>query len=418
MTTSLRFRLLKSQACKFANYMRRHGVKAALAAVRRQLTSPRSITSLLSKTDVLTFYRFILSEPWGEKAQLESVSTKTLNWIVPPFGFGSGGHLNIFRFISQLEARGFVCRIVLVGDSMPSSAEEAKKNINSWFFPVKASVYLGTEKVPAAHISVATSWITAYYLRGFEATNHKCYFVQDFEPCFYPSGSEYSWAEETYRFGFYGITAGSWLKNKLNQDYGMHCESFSFSYDAGMYRPTERRDPNVKHVFFYARPPTARRAFEMGLLVLQRVVLDNPDVRVIFAGWDVSSYEIPFPHLNAGTVRVDELPDLYSQCDVALVLSFSNLSLLPLELMACGTPVVSNRGACTEWLLNENICELADPTVEALAASVTRLLRDPVRHGALRTAGLDFANRTHWTNEVDKVVTIFEKISLCEVNTL
>ena len=48
---------------------------------------------------------------------------------------------------------------------------------------------------------------TAYDVRNFHSTIHKCYFVQDFEPWFYASGSAASFAEETYRFGFVGITA-------------------------------------------------------------------------------------------------------------------------------------------------------------------------------------------------------------------
>ena len=32
---------------------------------------------------------------------------KILNWVIPEMGKGSGGHLNIFRFVSFLEKMGF-----------------------------------------------------------------------------------------------------------------------------------------------------------------------------------------------------------------------------------------------------------------------------------------------------------------------
>ena len=65
------------------------------------------------------------------------------------------------------------------------------------------------------------------------------------------------------------------------------------------------------------------------------------DIAVIFAGGDVSKFKIDFHHLNAGALSINELPDLYSQCDLALVLSGTNLSLLPMEIAACQCPLVS-----------------------------------------------------------------------------
>ena len=38
------------------------------------------------------------------------------------------------------------------------------------------------------------------------------YFVQDFEPLFYPMGSDYLLAENTYRKGLYHITTGAWCE--------------------------------------------------------------------------------------------------------------------------------------------------------------------------------------------------------------
>ena len=56
----------------------------------------------------------------------------------------------------------------------------------------------------------ATGWETAYPVFNDAGDARKCYFVQDFEPLFYPVGSEYVLAENTYRFNFFGITAGKW----------------------------------------------------------------------------------------------------------------------------------------------------------------------------------------------------------------
>ncbi len=362
------------------------------------------------RTDIFKFYNFLENRPFGEPGSLGTSDVRTINWVIPDFGIGSGGHLNIFRLIVQLEQRGYICRVVIVGHCHCSSGDVARESIRKHFFPIEAKVSIGEACLEPAAITVATSWITAYPVRNFQATRHRCYFVQDYEPYFYAHGSDYSFAEATYRMGFLGITAGDWLADKLAAEHGMRTVAMGFSFDHGLYRPMPRRNPEVRRVFFYARPVTYRRGFELGLLALDLVAQKLPDIAFILAGWDASGYHIPFHHLNAGNVAVKDLPDLYGQCDVALVLSLTNLSLLPLELMACGCPVVSNRGSNVEWLLNEDNAVLADATPEALSDAVVALLQDEARRKQLVEASMRFARSTSWDVEAGKVAAFFDEV--------
>lgn len=412
MISDSRFHNVLRRTRTALRYGRKNGLGALVGLTRQKLRARHG--GLLAKTRIVDFYDFVRARPVGSPIVAGSVPRTTINWVVPPFGFGSGGHLNIFRFVHHLENEGFDCRIIVVGEPQPVSVQQARKQINDWFFPLKGAVYLGIGAAPPAHITIATSWQTAYYVRSFQSTIHRCYFVQDFEPYFYAPGAEYAWAEETYRFGFTGITAGNWLKDKLASEYDMRTYAFGFSFDHDLYTPRERREADVRRIFFYARPPTQRRAFEMGMLVLDEVTRRLPDVKVVLAGWDVSGYHIPFEHLNAGIVGLGSLPDLYSQCDVALVLSFTNLSLLPLELMACGTPVVSNRAPCTEWLLNDDNACLAAPKVEALSDALCAVLEDPVEASRLRQNGFATAAATDWRVEARKVGDILRRLDAQE----
>ena len=136
-----------------------------------------------------------------------------------------------------------------------------------------------------------------------------------------------------------------------------------------------------------------------------------PDVEFVLAGWDASNYHIPFTHLNAGVVPHHELPDLYSQCDAALVLSLTNISLLPLELMACGCPIISNRGPNVEWQLQDGEnAALADATPEALAATIVQVLGDNELRQRLISNGFKFAKATDWSQEGKKVRDYLEQI--------
>lgn len=346
------------------------------------------------RTDVFQHYDFALP---SVLASLPGQPKKgSLLWFIPDFNVGSGGHLNIFRTIWHLEQMGYTSSIVIGTPVMHHDAEEARAAIREHFFPLQAQVLLGLDQLPPCEFAVATGWDTAYPVRSFSGAQHKLYFVQDYEPSFYPVGTESVLAENTYRFGFFGITAGDWLARKLALDYGMQTHAVGFGVELDRYRRLPRREPEVRRVFFYARPPTPRRAFEIGLLVLNAVWQRMPDTQFVLAGWDTAGYHIPFPHLACGTVALDQLPDLYSQCDVALVLSLTNASLLPLELMACGCTVVSNRGPNVDWLLNDEVAALVDATPEDLTAAVCALLEDDRRRQALSARGEVFARAQTW----------------------
>ncbi len=360
-----------------------------------------------NKVDVIGFYNFVITEDAGTLPLTPNEDHYTINWLIPDFGIGSGGHLNIFRFINMLEQKGYKNTIGIIGNHQHSSPFQAREMIAKHFFKLKAEVVFGAESLPKANFSFATSWITAYALKGFAATNHKLYFVQDFEPAFYSNGSEYDFAEETYKFGFTGVCAGNWLSEKLHSDYGMHCHSVGFSYDRELYVQSPRREPNKLRVFCYCRPPTIRRGWESAMLALSLVGDVMPDVEFIFAGWDMSNYNFPYPHLNAGICSLKELPDLYSQCDAALVFSFTNLSLLPLELMACGCVVVSNKGANTEWLLNDENSVLPDSSSpRSIADAIIKILANAEYKSSIISKAKTFANATNWITEGNKLADI------------
>lgn len=266
-------------------------------------------------------------------------------WITSPPGAESGGHQNMFRFIRFAEDAGHRCKIYIY-DQNGISVDTVKATLasTSAYPDLRAEI---VEYDPArgvdegTHAIFATGWETAYPAYLDRSPARRFYFVQDFEPSFYPVGSEYVLAENTYRFGFHGITAGRWLATRLNQDYGMTTDHYDFAVDRSLYHVLDGAERS--EVFFYARPVTPRRAFEFGMLALADFHLLRPDVTINLAGWDVSGWDIPFPHRNLSSLDVSELNAVYNRCAAGLVLSLTNMSLLPLELMSSGVvPVVND----------------------------------------------------------------------------
>ena len=309
-------------------------------------------------------------------------------WIMSPPGANSGGHQNIFRFLKMLEDAGHGVRIYLYSAHPAVDLVEVRRLLAaSSSFPRLAATI---EWLPATGLPhdvdavFATSWETAYASFTDPLEARRFYFVQDFEPLFYPMSSEAVLAENTYRFGFFGITAGRWLATKLSRDYGMQTASFDFGSDPSRYHLID--DVTRDAVFFYARPETPRRGFELGVLALERFARQHPGIPIITAGQDLSRHRLPFAFENRGNVQVAELGALYNRCVAGLVLSLSNLSLLPLELLACGTIPVVNNGENNELVSSNPFIAYTDPSPAALADRLGETVARPDRDHYARQA--------------------------------
>lgn len=328
----------------------------------------------------------------------------TVSWVIPPLGPGSGGHLDIIRAIYFLRKFGIHNRIYIMGGNEGISSKDLRKTIKEYY-----GYDLGSDEIYATYkmmkytdAVIATSWETAYIVRMFNNCISKFYFVQDFEPYFYPLGAKYKFAENTYKMGFRGITAGDWLAKKLSIEYGMETQAFKFAYDKQLYRPIEKKD-DVKRIFFYARPYTDRRAFEMGVLALEELNRRNIQFEVVMAGQKLNGYGFEFPYKDMGIMQVDQLCDVYSQCDLCLVLSMTNLSLLPIEIMASNSIVVSNKGENNEWLLNDSNAVMVDCDPLLIADALERYLNDTEKLRMMRENGKNAIKDISWDAEIKKV---------------
>jgi len=368
-------------------------------------------SAIFRKNDLIGFYKFT-ELPDNPPELTEPCEDNRLAWFIPDFGIGSGGHLNIFRMIHNLEKIQIPSDIYIIESSQ--WGDDAKKIINEHFFKLDSNVFIVksgdiSEIKRPYDLAIATSWQTAYYVRNFGKCRKKAYFIQDYEPYFFAKGSNYFFAEQTYNFGFYGITAGEWLK-EMAQMHGMECRAFGFSFDKDLYPIRKRSSDGVKRIFFYARPPTDRRGFELGMMAINKLCERNPDVEVVLAGWDVSGYEIPFKHLNAGVVSIDQLGDLYNKCELALIISFTNLSLLPLEVLASGCPVVTNRGRNNDWIDKDNMFIYSDMDVNSLALTMEKVINKEIDVEPHLQRAAKYLETASWEKEADKVNLIIKDL--------
>ncbi|MCT8972028.1 hypothetical protein [Microbaculum marinisediminis] len=400
-------------------YVQRYGWATALNRGRGEIG--KMIPGSLGKAISGGYGRFKLVDKFethlgeeqgsGDPAVIAAAPRDSITWVIPDFAAGSGGHTTILRIVRGLELLGWKNQTIVIKEPYRwLRAGEAIAAIHKHFTPLEhTKVVLGCRNIPPSRFLIATGWQTAYWVAKYKDAAHKIYFVQDFEPYFYPVGSEQILAEGTYRLGLDAITAGDWLKDKLAAEYGMRTQAISFSCDHDIYKPAPRRPSKyAKQVFFYSRPGTARRAFELGVLALKRVCDARGDTAALLAGWDLDFYDIPFPHVDAGVVPPAKLADMIGQADAALVLSLTNLSLMPLEVLSCDCPLVVNRGANNEWLIDESVSWHCDLTVDSIAETLMTVLDGGAEVDARRKKGLDLSQSTSWDNEFKKFSSFLE----------
>jgi glycosyltransferase involved in cell wall biosynthesis len=330
----------------------------------------------------------------------------TVAWVTVPPGAGSGGHTTMFRLASALEAAGHRCILYLIDDH-GWTLDQHRRPIRSWWRWLNAEVRDAADGIEDAHAIFATSWDTAYRVLGSPARGKRFYLVQDFEPWFYPAGSDALLAEATYRFGFHGVTAGRWLAEHLRREYNMTAEHFDFGRDP-LYSldpdfPPERRTG----VCMFSRPETPRRATELAVMALDLFAARHPEIDIHLFGEPLAG--LPFAATDHGTRTPQQLSELYHQCIAGLVLSATNVSLVPHEMLAAGCIPVVNDAEHNRIVLDNEFVMYAPATPFDLADALASLIERPAaeRHRAAVAASRSVSGAS-WDSAAAEIVRIVQ----------
>lgn len=296
-----------------------------------------------------------------------------LNWVVPPVGSVSGGHAVIFRVIEYLESQGHTCRVYFYDPMHQVDLEGIKNNLKN-HHTFKAKLFYNESKMLNADAVFATGWTTAYPVFNFKGVGKKFYFLQDYEAIFEPSGTYSTLADNTYKMGLHGISTSPWTSKMVLEKYGMKSDTMNLAVNQGEY--TLINTGQRTKVFFYARPVTPRRGFELGVLAFEIFNKKHPECEIVFIGWDLSLFNIPFPFTNMGIINQYELNALYNECAAGLALSFTSMSLLPVEMMASGCQPIVNDADYTRMVDYADGIYYAEPNPQALADALCEIFED------------------------------------------
>lgn len=310
----------------------------------------------------------------------------TIAWVVPAFSTGSGGHRTIFTNVNYLIEHGYKCDVYVDGNQ-GEYPKDIFKRIEEGYGEFKADVFAGYTLAKKYDIAIATGWDTAEPVASSDAKN-RLYFIQDFEPYFFPRNGENIAAERSYSLGLRGITIGKWLTQKISNNYPTETNFFHFCADLTKYHKLDDVEKEDAICFIF-QPGKPRRCDQIALRALKIVQKLRPETKIYLYGSAKRKIEgLKVEHL--GEITIEDCNNLYNKCAVGLCMSASNPSRIPFEMMSAGLPVV-------ELYLDNNLydfpdggCLLADPTPEAVATALLKVLESKPLQKSMSETGQTF----------------------------
>ena len=293
-----------------------------------------------------------------------------INVLVPAFDFRSmsAGFFGVFqvaRFISQC---GFNVRLVMFDNFYWNEAEFRVKLMEfpgmERLFDELEIDYIGSRDRPLA-ISpsdncVATVWYSAYFANKImECIGGRpfLYLIQDYESSFFPGGSLFSMADESYCFSYNALFSSKPLMlNFLTRSIGMFSvrepKYTYFNNACASYLPPKDEfipTKSTRKLAFYSRPTVNRNMFELGALTLIESYRKGlfAEGHWEFYGVGIGDISIDLDEKSAlqqmPRMTLKEYQVAISKFDLGLCLMASpHPSLLPFDLAGSGAVVVTN----------------------------------------------------------------------------
>lgn len=322
-------------------------------------------------------------------------------FVIPQFRRGSGGHAAIAELVRGLETNGHQVELIVADEENRHARDDPAALFRDFFGPVQARISTGEPE--QSDVLIATGWQTVPRVLATAGMRGRAYLVQDHEPEFYGASAERLWAEWTYSQGLHCICSSPWLEHVV-QRYGATSDHFRYGVDHDVYKPlpTHRRDDLV---LAYGRAITGRRAFPLAMLALAELVRRRPNLEVALFG-ESRPLETPFPYRDLGVLDGPGLAHAYASASVGLVVSLTNPSLVPAEMLACGLPVIDGRSdSMLVCFGSDGPIKLAELDPLAICDAMEELLDDLPGRAERSRAGMDLVSQFTW----DRAAADFEK---------
>ena len=313
-----------------------------------------------------------------------------------------GGTATAIRFLSAMEPLFARSRVVVIGENEAAFEPRVwpNRDLKSQSpSSLRTIVYGPSSKlvVGPGDRFIATHWRTAYYLSTLREAQAEraiksataAYLVQDFEPGFYPWGSNYLLADSTYRQDEPPVAI---FNSQLLREY-FHQRGYRFAgeyvfeprLNPGLASHLARVQPGSKQnlILVYGRPHSARNAFELvveGLVAWAENYPHAPNWEVVSVGELHQDIKLARGSIlqSKGKLSLEEYAGCLEEAAIGLSLMVSpHPSYPPLEMAEFSVRVITNAFDGKDLSLRSPyITSLAEVTPARLAQALSRLCYD------------------------------------------
>lgn len=333
---------------------------------------------------------------------------KRLNLLIPTINqeYLFGGISTAITFLKEFAAAnpGTKQRIILT-DSSPESSDLAHFPEYAYVTPEEDSMEdmqilayndRSARKFPVSKddIFIATAWWTAYIVQQimrWQAETYEqdykkiVYFIQDFEPGFYPWSSQYALADSTYRYKDpqVAIFNTSILRDFFYDNGYRFSEEYVFQPKLNktlkQHLQTDTSFQKKKQILIYGRPSVARNAFTLIIEALRIWVIYYPNC----INWEIVSAGENHPDIDIGNgvkvrskgkMTLHQYAETLKDTSIGISLMISpHPSYPPLEMAHFGAVVLTNHYAnkdLSDW--HDNIISLDTCSPDNIASNLIR----------------------------------------------
>jgi hypothetical protein len=384
------------------------------------------------------------------KIKIDTNSQFSINIIMTGMGFDfTGGPLSIMHFANEMISRGIHVRWINPignGISINEMREHLLKYHSLQLFQERAEFIFGSQTIECSpyDIFMATIYFTAQKAAATIAKypfiqRNFIYFIQDYEPIFFPKGHNFMEAIESYHFPHFAIYSTNFLEQYFLKMCVGQCEfglrerdTYSFAAKPAMKKwpvidAKVIEDPNRKSkIVVYARKHSDRNAFDLTLLSLSKAICEDvfpgdwefiglgAVSRVIMEIGGECNKTVPFTIYK--NIPEPEYLELIRTADIGFGLMISpHPSLPPLDFSAAGLVSVTNVFATKTQADFDRISTNFITTQPFLPDIVNGLKRAVAlaRNAEYRIAGAKNFQWEHaWNGPSCYGETLFEKIKM------
>lgn len=370
---------------------------------------------------------------------------KRLNLLVPSLNpeHVFGGISTALKFFDKLaEESGFALRMILT-DAAPHRSvmtEYGKKGYKIVScektcddrMQIVAYNDRFQRSIPVSEndIFMFTGWWTAYSTQDayaeFEKTegispNPFIYFVQDYEPGFYPWSTRYMLADATYRSEYKQIAVfnskllSEFFKINHYEFYQEH--EFDPVLNGGLKKVLEASVGEVskkKQLLVYGRPSVERNAFNLLVAALKKWV----DIQEDIEEWEILSageYHLPV-ELGKGKELVSVGKLTIEQYAQTMLDTFAGISLMssphpsypPLEMSVFGVKVITNTYANKDLSsFNENMVSLSNISPNNIAVTLKNICDNYKETMDLKITNTDYVENEDIFGFVNEIIKVY-----------